>query len=112
MHLCDWRAPLTNQYLNKKPITVHCFDISEHEYILHFVMLQSEAPPDASSGIVLLDGEYATNVVAPISYALGRRRGGGGEFDGALHVTNFRLVLQRTGRGKVCTIPNRNGYCL
>lgn len=75
-------------------------------FVLRIAILQSEAPADASSGLALLDGEYATNVVVPISYALARRRAGGGEFDGALHITNFRLVLQRTGRGKVCRVAN------
>ena len=50
----------------------------------------------------LLEGESLTNVVSPIAYALARRRGGGGEFDGALHITNFRIALERTGPGKVC----------
>ena len=69
-----------------------------------FVILQSddeEPTAKASSRLTLVQGEYPTNVVEPISYALARRKGGGGEFDGALHLTNFRLVLQRTGSGKV-----------
>ncbi|CBN77430.1 conserved unknown protein [Ectocarpus siliculosus] len=48
----------------------------------------------------LLDGETVTNVVKPIGYVLARKRSGGGEFHGALHITNFRLILQRTGAGK------------
>lgn len=51
--------------------------------------------------LAMVEGESLTNVVSPISYALARRRGGGGEFDGALHITNFRLALERTGPGKV-----------
>ncbi|CAM9493681.1 unnamed protein product [Scytosiphon promiscuus] len=49
---------------------------------------------------VLLDGESLTNVVKPTSYILARKRSGGGEFHGALHITNFRLILQRTGATK------------
>lgn len=55
----------------------------------------------SSSELRLLDGEYTTNVVTPMLYALARKRGGGGEFDGALHITNFRLALERTGPGEV-----------
>lgn len=49
----------------------------------------------------LLDGESLTNVVKPVAYTLSRKRGGGGEFNGALHITNFRLILQRTGASQV-----------
>lgn len=49
----------------------------------------------------MLDGETVTNVVKPIGYVLARKRSGGGEFHGALHITNFRLILQRTGAGEV-----------
>lgn len=69
-----------------------------------FVILQAddgEPTAKASSRLTLVQGEFPTNVVEPVSYAFARRRGGGGEFDGALHLTNFRLVLQRTGSGKV-----------
>lgn len=67
------------------------------------LQLEHDIDPPAPSGPKpsLLDGESLTNVVAPIAYALARKRGGGGEFDGALHITNFRLILQRTGPGKV-----------
>lgn len=67
------------------------------------LQLDHDIDPLPSSGPKpsLLDGESLTNVVAPIAYALARKRGGGGEFDGALHITNFRLILQRTGPGKV-----------
>lgn len=52
----------------------------------------------------LLDGESLTNVVKPVAFTLSRKRGGGGEFDGALHITNFRLILQRTGASQVCFV--------
>ena len=68
------------------------------------MQLEQDIHPPLPAGPkpALLHGESLTNVVAPIAYALARKRGGGGEFDGALHITNFRLVLQRTGPGKVC----------
>lgn len=72
-------------------------------YIVFVILQTDDGGPTAkvSSRLTLVQGEYPTNVVEPVSYALARRRGGGGEFDGALHLTNFRLVLQRTGSGKV-----------
>lgn len=60
-----------------------------------------EGMPALRTKVPLVEGESLTNVVSPVAYALARRRGGGGEFEGSLHITTFRIILQRTGPGKV-----------